>query len=244
MAWRSTSPDPPSSRQIGSAPTTRSDRRRHAEQDGQPQRLHADVGGARAIAGAHPSGDPLGGAVGEEVGADDDERQHGGGQRQSGELRGAEASDDRRVDEHVERLDRQRAEGGDRQRHDPAVGGIQEPTDADDPRAGVDSSRQQPDRRVGALERLRGDRAGLVRPEAEQPRELGRVVEQLGVAPLDRLEEGDDGLAGVGSSGGRTACTRRRGRRAWRVLPRRGSRAGCSRPAWRRGRSAPRCRSR
>ncbi len=102
---------------------------RHAEQDRQPQRLHADVGGARAIAGAHPPGDPLGGAIGEEVGADDDERQHGGGQRQSGELGGAEAPDDRRVDEHVERLDRQRPEGGDRQRDEPPIGGIEEPTD-------------------------------------------------------------------------------------------------------------------
>ena len=92
-----------------------------SDEDGQPDRLHADVGGGGGVTGAEAAGDPLRRAVGQEVAPGDDEREHRCRQRQTAELRGAESPDDRRVDEHVERLDGEAAEGGDRQADDPPV---------------------------------------------------------------------------------------------------------------------------
>ena len=92
-----------------------------ADERRQPHRLHADVGGVGRPAGAEAAGDPLGRAVGEEVAAGDDEAEHGGGDRQPAELGRAEAPDDRRVDEHVQRLDGEAAERRDGQRDDPPV---------------------------------------------------------------------------------------------------------------------------
>ena len=71
-------------------------------------------------------GEPLGGAVGQEVAAGDDEEQDRRSEGEAGEGRGAEASDDRRVDQDVERFDGQRAEGGDGEGDDAAVDGAVE----------------------------------------------------------------------------------------------------------------------
>ena len=123
-AASSTSPLPPSNRAAGSAKdgdersasgTPRSER--------QPERLDADTGGRLPVARAAVVGQPLGGAVGEEVAAGHDEEQDRRGQGQTGEGRRAEAPDDGRVDQDVERFDGQRAEGRDGQGDDAAVDG-------------------------------------------------------------------------------------------------------------------------
>ena len=96
-----------------------------ADEHRQPDRLHGDVCRLDRTAGAEAAGDPLGGAVGEEVAAGDDERENGCGERQAAELRRAEPSDDGGVDEHVQRLDGERAERRDGQPEDLAVCAVQ-----------------------------------------------------------------------------------------------------------------------
>jgi len=64
-----------------------------------------------------------GGRVRQEVAQRDDGRQQRSGQRQRGELRGAEMSDDRRVGEQVERLGGERAERRQREAQNFAVVG-------------------------------------------------------------------------------------------------------------------------
>ena len=61
------------------------------------------------------------GPVGEEVEDRERRAQHRGGDRERGELGRPEVPDDRRVDEHVERLGRERPERGERQGKDFAV---------------------------------------------------------------------------------------------------------------------------
>ena len=66
-------------------------------------------------------GDALRRAVGQEVAARDHEQEHGRRQRQAGQGLRAEVTDDRGVDQDVERLDRQRAERRQGHRHDATV---------------------------------------------------------------------------------------------------------------------------
>ncbi len=71
--------------------------------------------------------DLRGGAVGQEVAERDGRAEHRAGERQRGELGRSEMADDRGVDEQVERLGGQRAEGGDREPEDLAVVGAAGP---------------------------------------------------------------------------------------------------------------------
>ena len=68
-----------------------------------------DVGCLVRPPGAQPVRDPLGGAVGQEVRPGDHQREQRDGDGEPGELVGAEPSDDRGVDEAVQRLGGQRA---------------------------------------------------------------------------------------------------------------------------------------
>jgi hypothetical protein len=102
------------------------------------------------------------------------EREHGGGQREPGELVGADPADDGGVDQDVERLDGERAEGGEREPQDPPVGGV-EPEPGGSGRSGG----EQADGRIRPLERGRRDGSGLAGAGAQEAGELGPVVEQL-----------------------------------------------------------------
>ena len=93
-----------------------------ADDHRQPHRLDADRRRVIRAARADPVRDAFGRAVGEEVRAGDDEREHRDGDGDAAELVGTDAPDDRRVDEAVQRLDGERAEGGHTQRDDPAIG--------------------------------------------------------------------------------------------------------------------------
>ena len=74
---------------------------------------------ARAVQPRHARGRP----VGQEDAQRDEVRQHRRGQRQRRELRRAEVADDRGVDQQVQRLGRERPEGGQREAQDLAVVG-------------------------------------------------------------------------------------------------------------------------
>ena len=76
---------------------------------------------AGEVARADAAGDGGGGGVGEEDEDAHGGRQQGGGDAESGELRGAEVADDGAVDHHEERLGDEGAEGGDGERDDLAV---------------------------------------------------------------------------------------------------------------------------
>ena len=96
-------------------------RQRQPEQQGEPERLHADVGRARLVpraAGARQAG---GGAVGQEAAQRGDEEQDGRRQGEPGERVRPQAADDGGVGDEVERLRGQGAEGRERERGDPAV---------------------------------------------------------------------------------------------------------------------------
>ena len=144
------------------------DGRQHdADDRRQPHRLHADVGGVVGSTGTEAPRHPLGRAVGEEVAAGDDEAEHGGGEGQPAELGRPQAPDDRRVDEHVQRLGRQAPQRRQRQPDDPPIGcrGRWQ-------RAGPTSPSgwrgQEADGVVGPLEGGRGHGAGLVGALAQQ----------------------------------------------------------------------------
>ena len=166
-------------------------------------------------AGAEAAGDPFRRAVGEEVAPRDDEAEHGGGDGQPAELGRAEAADDRRVDEHVQRLDGEAAERRDGQRDDAPV------------RAVHGLARQQSDGVVGPLQGRRGHGAGLGRADAQQRGQLAGVVEELAVAGLDRRQQLDDGVAGVGLQRPVLGVAAGEVGRATGPWPRRGSPAGC-----------------
>ena len=78
------------------------------------RRSAASLLAARAV----QAGDVRGRAVGEEVEDRERRREHRRGDRERRELRRPEVPDDRRVDEHVQRLGGQRAERGDGERED------------------------------------------------------------------------------------------------------------------------------
>ena len=111
---------PSRARRAARAATT-SDEQREPDEQAQPQRLRAHERGLVSAPGAVQAGDVRGRAVGQEV--EDRERgvEHGRGDRERGELRRPEVPDDRRVDEHVQRLGGERAERGQGEREDPAV---------------------------------------------------------------------------------------------------------------------------
>ena len=89
----------------------------------QPHPLDGLVGGLAVVAGPDEAGHRRGGAVGEEDEDRVERGQHGVGDGQAGELRGAEVADDGGVGEDVERLGDERPEGGQGQADDLPVGG-------------------------------------------------------------------------------------------------------------------------
>ena len=110
--------------------------------------------------------------------------------------------------------------------------------------AGSGGRVEEADGLAGAGEGRGREAWALAGTGGEDGRGAGRVGRQLGVAGLDRLEEGDDGVGRVGlerSVLGVLGRARPRGCGRWR---RRGWSAGSTRRAWSRGRSAPRCRCR
>ena len=92
-----------------------------AEQQGEPDAVHALADGGGQIAGADPAGDRGGGGVGEEDEDADGGGEQGRGDAEAGELRGAEVADDGAVDHDEEGLGDECAEGGQGQRDDLAV---------------------------------------------------------------------------------------------------------------------------
>ena len=82
-----------------------------AESEREPRGLHAFVDGRDPVAGAVPPGRPTGRAVLDEGADDDDEREQGGPDTETGEGDRPEMADDGRVDEQVERLGGQHHEG-------------------------------------------------------------------------------------------------------------------------------------
>jgi hypothetical protein len=92
-----------------------------AHENRQPHRLYTDGRRSGRPSGAEAAGDLLRRAVGEEVRSGDDQAEHCDGDRQAPEFLGTEPADDRRVDEPVERLDRERPQRGNCEREDPAV---------------------------------------------------------------------------------------------------------------------------
>ena len=85
-----------------------------AEQQGEPDAVHALPDGGRQIARADAAGDGGRGGVGEEDEDAHGGRQQRGGDAETGELRGAEVADDGAVDHDEEGLGDERAEGGER----------------------------------------------------------------------------------------------------------------------------------
>ena len=96
-------------------------RERESEEHRQPHGLHTDVGSICGLAGTESPCDALGRAVGEEVGTGEHERQDRRGDGESGELLGSEPADDGGVDQHIDRLHRERSERGERERHDSSI---------------------------------------------------------------------------------------------------------------------------
>lgn len=99
-----------------------------AEQQREPDAVHALAYRGPQITGADPSGDGGGGGVREEDEDTDGGREEGGGDTEAGQLRGAEVSDDGAVGHHEKRLGDECAEGRNGQRDDlsvvPASGGL------------------------------------------------------------------------------------------------------------------------
>ncbi len=94
---------------------------RGAQQQGEPDTVHALPDGGRAVTGTDPPGDGGGGGVREEDEDRDRGRQQRGGDAEPGELPGAEVADDGAVDHDEERFRDERAEGGQSERDDLAV---------------------------------------------------------------------------------------------------------------------------
>jgi hypothetical protein len=111
--------------QAGGDRRGRLDREQQHEPDPErePQRLRAERRGVLVATGPVQARDLRGRAVGEEVEDRERRRHHRRGDRQRRELGRAEVADDRGVDEHVERLGRERAQRGQGEREDLAVVG-------------------------------------------------------------------------------------------------------------------------
>ena len=99
---------------------------READPERDPERLRREPRRPLLPARAGGARDDGGRPVGEEVEDREGAREDGAGEPERGDLRPAEMADDRRVDEDVERLGRQRPERRQREPHDlPVVGGAQ-----------------------------------------------------------------------------------------------------------------------
>ena len=105
------------------ASATASDEQRDADASAEPQRLRAEPRRLARLARAVQPRHLRGRAVGEEVEDGEGGAQHARRDRQRRELRRAEVADDRRVDEHVQRLGGERAERRDGEPEDLAVVG-------------------------------------------------------------------------------------------------------------------------
>ena len=95
----------------------------HAARRGQPHALHRLVGGLALVAGAEQAGHRRGGAVGQE---DEDgvaDQQDAAGDGEPGQGLGPDVAHDGGVGQDVERLGRQRGEGGDGEPEDLPVDG-------------------------------------------------------------------------------------------------------------------------
>ena len=84
---------------------------RETEQHREPGRLDPFIDGGPLVAGAEPPGGPRGCAVLDERRHEHHERHQGGADSQGGERFGAEMADDRGINEEVERLGGEHAEG-------------------------------------------------------------------------------------------------------------------------------------
>ena len=93
------------------------DEHRDPEPDRHPQRLRGEPGRALVLPGAARPRDDGGRPVREEVEGRERAGEHDAGQAERGDLGPAEVADDRGVDEHVQRLRRERAE---RRQREPA----------------------------------------------------------------------------------------------------------------------------
>ena len=94
------------------------DRDRQADRQREPERLRRELPRALLLPGAVQPRDLCRRPVGEEDAQPGERREHRRGERQRGELRRAEVSDDGGVDEEIQRLGRQRPEGGGREAQD------------------------------------------------------------------------------------------------------------------------------
>ncbi len=83
-----------------------------AQEQRQPDAVHALADGGGELARADTAGDGAGGGVGEEDEDADRGGQQGGGDGESGELRGAQVADDRAVRHHEEGFGDEGSEGG------------------------------------------------------------------------------------------------------------------------------------
>jgi hypothetical protein len=92
-----------------------------AEEQSEPDAVHALADGGLQVARAHPPGDRRSGGVGQEDEDADGGGEEGGGDAEPGELRGAEVADDGAVGHDEEGLRDQGAEGGNGQGDDLAV---------------------------------------------------------------------------------------------------------------------------
>ena len=99
------------------------ERERDPDRGGQPQRLRGQLAGAGGVARAVQARDLGRRPVREKEAQRDERREHRGGDRERRELDRPEVPDDRRVDEQVQRLGRERAERGDRKTADLAIVG-------------------------------------------------------------------------------------------------------------------------
>jgi len=114
---------------VGGAERVRGPRGHEREERGEhdpeaqrePEAVDAGLEGLAAAARSDASGDGRGGRVGEEDAEPDERRQERRGDRQRGELGGAEVAHDSAVDEDEQRFGNERTECGDGEREDLAV---------------------------------------------------------------------------------------------------------------------------
>ena len=112
-----------------------------ADEHGEPDPVDALAQRAPQVAGANVAGHGRGGAVGEEHAEPDRRLQHGTGDAEAGQLRGAEVADEGGVGEQEERLGDQGEERRDGQPEDLAVGSAAVPARV---RAGCCGARTAP----------------------------------------------------------------------------------------------------
>ena len=172
------------------------DRDRQADRQREPERLRRELPGALLLPGAVQPRDLGGRPVGEEDAQPGERREHRRGERQRGELRRAEVPDDGGVDEEIQRLGRQRPEGGGREAQDlpvqRAAAHAAKIRCVDAPqvaaaglrRGGV--ARRMRRRGRGALLGLHRPRAGRARPRAGAGRGDARRRREPVVLPAGR----------------------------------------------------------